>query len=81
MRFAVFLSTEPSQAALAWKTTRRDDLPVYGTYHHVTPDYLGMYADEFAFRFNARQISDGERVASALMNVEGRLTWCVGASC
>lgn len=60
-----------------WSLLKRG---LYGTYHHVTPEYLGMYADEFAFRFNARKMSDAERVASALQNVEGRLTWYVGAS-
>ncbi|MCH7985445.1 MAG: transposase [Acidobacteria bacterium] len=46
-----------------------------GTFHHVTPEYLGMYCDEFAFRYNARKMNDGERFASALGNVKGRLSW------
>lgn len=36
-----------------------------------------MYADEFAFRYNARKVSDGERFASALQGAHGRLTWYV----
>ena len=48
-----------------------------GTFHHVTPEYLGMYCDEFAFRYDARKMSDGERFASALQGVNGRLTWYV----
>ncbi len=37
-----------------------------------------MYADEAAFKYNTRNINDGERVASALENAHGRLTWYVG---
>ena len=48
---------------------------LHGTYHHVRPEYLGQYVDEFAFRFNARKMTDVERFAHALRNVGGRLTW------
>ena len=46
-----------------------------GTFHHVMPEYLGMYCDEFSFRFNTRKMIDGERFASALQGASGRLTW------
>jgi len=49
-----------------------------GTFHHVKPSYLPMYCDEFAFRYNERKVTDGERFASALQGVNGRLTWYVG---
>ena len=58
-----------------WSLLKRG---LIGTYHHVRPQYLAMYCDEFAFRYNARKQSDGERFASALGNAKGRLTWYVG---
>jgi transposase-like protein len=60
-----------------WSLLKRG---LHGTFHHVRPDYLGMYCDEFAFRYNARRVSDQERFASALSQTEGRLTWFFGAS-
>ncbi|MEX1253898.1 MAG: IS1595 family transposase [Dehalococcoidia bacterium] len=58
-----------------WSLLKRG---LHGTFHHVRPAYLGMYADEFAFRYNAREMNDGERFASALEQAQGRLTWYVG---
>ena len=55
-----------------WSLLKRG---LIGTYHHVTPHYLHQYVGEFAFRFNARKMTDPERFAHALGNVEGRLTW------
>jgi hypothetical protein len=37
-----------------------------GTFHHVMPEYLPMSCDEYAFRYNARKVTDVERFASAL---------------
>lgn len=50
---------------------------LYGTYHHVDRGYLGMYLDEFAFRFNRRKVSDAERFASAVAqsDSQARLRW------
>ncbi len=36
-----------------------------------------MYADEAAFKYNTRKMNDGERFASALQGMGGRLTWYV----
>ncbi len=58
-----------------WSLLKRQ---LYGTHHHVAPGFLGMYADEAAFKYNTRKQSDGERFASALQGVGGRLTWYVG---
>lgn len=58
-----------------WSLLKRG---LIGTYHHVRPHYLGQYVDEFAFRYNARKMTDPERFAHALRNVDGRLTWFVG---
>ena len=49
---------------------------VYGSWHHVSKEHLPKYADEFAFRWNHRKITDGERMVSALKATEGkRLTY------
>jgi transposase-like protein len=49
-----------------------------GVYHHVDAGYLNQYVNEFAFRHNARGITDAERFTSLLGNVEGRVDWYVG---
>jgi transposase-like protein len=49
---------------------------VYGTFHHVSKRHLQRYLDEFAFRYNARKVSDGVRREKALFATEGkRLTY------
>jgi transposase-like protein len=58
-----------------WSILKRG---LIGTYHHVDAGYLNQYVNEFAFRHNARKISDGERFTSLLENVEGRVDWYVG---
>ena len=34
---------------------------VYGTFHHLSKKHLHRYLSEFDFRYNARDVSDGER--------------------
>ena len=46
-----------------------------GTFHHVKPSYLRMYCDEFAFRYNARKMTDAERFDACLAQTRGRLAW------
>jgi transposase-like protein len=58
-----------------WSILKRQ---LYGTHHHVEARFLGMYADEAAFKHNTRKASDGERFASALAQSDGRLTWFFG---
>ncbi len=52
---------------------------IYGTYHHVSPQYLKRYLAEFDFRYNERSalgVEDTERAAKALKGVVGkRLTY------
>jgi hypothetical protein len=45
---------------------------VTGTFHHVSEQHLDRYVDEFAFRYNRRDISDAERTVSALKKVGGK---------
>ena len=49
---------------------------VYGSWHHVSKEHLPKYANEFAFRWNTRGQTDGERMESAIGLVTGkRLTY------
>jgi transposase-like protein len=49
---------------------------VHGSWHHVSREHLPKYAGEFAFRWNHRHISDGERFVKGVESVRGkRLTY------
>jgi len=43
-----------------------------GTYHHVGSQHLGAYLNEFDFRYNGRELTDGERTALALKGIAGK---------
>lgn len=45
---------------------------VYGTFHNVSKKHLHRYLSEFEFRYNTRQLHDGERVIAAIKNGEGK---------
>jgi transposase-like protein len=45
---------------------------VTGTFHHVSEEHLDRYVDEFAFRYNRRDVSDGERAVMAIKKVGGK---------
>lgn len=47
-----------------------------GSFHHVSKEHLFRYCDEFAFRWNFRKATDGERFVAGLKQTEGkRLTY------
>lgn len=49
---------------------------IVGSFHHVSVGHLSRYCDEFAFRWNSRKISDGERAGLIVAGAEGkRLTY------
>ena len=48
---------------------------LFGVYQHVDAGYLGRYLDEFAYRFNARQLTDAERFCLLLGQTQGRVKW------
>jgi transposase-like protein len=49
---------------------------VIGTCHHLSEAHLHRYCAEFDFRYNSREMSDGERAALVLAGMEGkRLTY------
>lgn len=45
---------------------------VVGTFHHVSEKHLDRYVNEFAFRWDNRKTSDGERFVNMLNGIEGK---------
>jgi transposase-like protein len=43
-----------------------------GVYHHVGKQHLHRYLSEFDFRYNSRDVKDGERTGLALKGVNGK---------
>jgi transposase-like protein/DNA-directed RNA polymerase subunit RPC12/RpoP len=48
---------------------------IFGIYHHVSPEHLHRYCDEFQFRYNSRKSDETLRFASMLGQCEGRLMY------
>jgi transposase-like protein len=46
---------------------------INGTYHHVSSQHLHSYLSEFDFRYNTRQITDGERSMKLIGKVGGKI--------
>jgi hypothetical protein len=44
----------------------------FGTFHQLSKKHLSRYCDEFAFRWNHRKVSDGERTTAAIRGAEGK---------
>jgi transposase-like protein len=44
----------------------------YGTFHRLSKKHLHRYMTEFGFRWNDRNVSDGERIVAAIRGAEGR---------
>lgn len=55
-----------------WSQLKRG---IVGVYHHVSPEHLGRYCDEFAYRYNTRKTNDVDRFNYVLGHSEGRLKW------
>jgi len=45
---------------------------IMGSFHNVSEEHLDRYANEFAFRWNNRKVSDGERAVVAVRGIEGK---------
>jgi transposase-like protein len=45
---------------------------VMGTFHSVSKKHLPNYLNEFEFRYNTRKLDDGQRVARAIKQVDGK---------
>ncbi len=49
---------------------------VIGAWHHISREHLAKYANEFAFRWNTRKMTDGSRLVAAVGTIAGkRLTY------
>lgn len=49
---------------------------IVGAWHHISREHLPRYANEFAFRWNTRHDTDGQRVEKFARGIEGkRLTY------
>jgi len=55
-----------------WSLLKRG---IYGIYHQVSPKHLHRYCDEFAYRFNARKITDSKKFDISLKSADRRLTY------
>lgn len=55
-----------------WSLLKRG---IFGIYHHVSPEHLKRYCDEFQFRYNSRKDKDQERFTTMLGRCEGRLMY------
>jgi hypothetical protein len=55
-----------------WSVLKRG---IYGIYHNVSPKHLQRYCDEFASRYNSREIKDNERFENSVKNSAGRLKY------
>jgi hypothetical protein len=47
-------------------------LGVHGTFHHVSKKHLPKYCNEFSFRWDNRQVTDGERTVNAIKGMVGK---------
>jgi transposase-like protein len=56
----------------AWSLFKRQ---VYGIHHHVSGKHLDAYLGEMCYRYNRRDMGEGDRVNDLLSQVEGRLTY------
>ena len=45
---------------------------IYGVYHNVSRKHLHRYCTEFEFRYNHRDVEDGERTVAAIRGMEGK---------
>lgn len=48
---------------------------ILGIYHQVSPKHLDKYVNEFTFRFNNRDMTEGSRFDILLANTNGRLDY------
>jgi hypothetical protein len=50
---------------------------IIGTHHYLSPKHLSRYLGEMTWRFNLRNIGEGDRVNTLLDQTSGRLTYKV----
>jgi transposase-like protein len=55
-----------------WALMKRQ---ISGTHHWLSPKHIGRYLGEMTWRFNMRELEDGERMNALLERTSGRLTY------
>lgn len=55
-----------------WSLLKRG---IFGIYHSASPKHLNKYCDEFSYRYNTRNIGDGNRFNLSLENANERMTY------
>ena len=45
---------------------------IVGSFHHVSPEHLHRYCDEFSFRWDYRSITDSDRTEIAIQQTKGK---------
>jgi transposase-like protein len=55
-----------------WSVMKRG---IYGIYHQISHKHLQAYCNEFAYRYNTKDMQDGARFELTLTTLEGRLTY------
>lgn len=55
-----------------WSLIKRQ---IYGIHHWVSAKHLHRYLAEAVWRYNRRQVEDGDRIAEFLGRINGRLTY------
>lgn len=45
---------------------------VHGSFHHISKHHMNRYLNEFSFRWDLRQVTDGERTVAAIKASEGK---------
>ena len=45
---------------------------IVGAHHHVSPEHLERYWDEFEWKYNRRKSTEGEKMEMALKATEGK---------
>lgn len=61
-----------------WSIVKRG---IIGIYHYASRKHLQKYADEFAFRYNTKDISTTDRINLFFHNFENRLTYKILTQC
>ncbi len=56
----------------AWSLLKRQ---IYGIHHFVSPKHLGRYVSEMTWRYNRREMGEGDRVNALIAGSDGRLTY------
>lgn len=54
---------------------------IVGAFHHISDRHMHRYCAEFDFRWNHRQVSDGERAITALGLIDGKRLMYRDSSC